>query len=68
MSALRRMGRYLLVHKRFVYTSPWQEADGIEVQSDTDYPDAHRARSNDMPTWLSLITCFHFGYHHEHHE
>jgi beta-carotene ketolase (CrtW type) len=35
---------------------------------DTDYPDAHRARSNDMPTWLSLITCFHFGYHHEHHE
>jgi beta-carotene ketolase (CrtW type) len=29
--------------------------------------DHHRARSNDFPTWLSLITCFHFGYHLEHH-
>ena len=33
-----------------------------------EYPDQHRARSNDMPEWLSLITCYHFGYHHEHHE
>jgi beta-carotene/zeaxanthin 4-ketolase len=31
------------------------------------FADAHRARSNDYPYWLSLITCFHFGYHHEHH-
>ncbi len=30
--------------------------------------DRHRARSNDFPYWLSLLTCFHFGYHHEHHE
>lgn len=29
--------------------------------------DAHNARSNDWPEWLSLLTCFHFGYHHEHH-
>lgn len=31
------------------------------------FSDAHRARSNDYPDWLSLLTCFHFGYHHEHH-
>jgi beta-carotene/zeaxanthin 4-ketolase len=31
------------------------------------FDDRHNARSNDYPTWLSLITCFHFGYHHEHH-
>ena len=31
------------------------------------FSDAHRARTNDYPTWLSLLTCFHFGYHHEHH-
>jgi beta-carotene ketolase (CrtW type) len=31
------------------------------------YLDAHRATSNDLPAWLSLLTCFHFGYHHEHH-
>lgn len=31
-------------------------------------PDRHNARSNDFPRWLSLLTCFHFGYHHEHHE
>ena len=32
-----------------------------------EFPDHHNARSNDMPGWLSLLTCFHFGYHHEHH-
>lgn len=31
------------------------------------FEDRHRARSNDYPGWLSLLTCFHFGYHHEHH-
>ncbi len=29
--------------------------------------DDHRARSNDFSYPLSLATCFHFGYHHEHH-
>ena len=32
------------------------------------FTDRHRARSNDFPYWLSLLTCFHFGYHHEHHD
>ena len=31
------------------------------------FPDHHNARTNDYPKWLSLLTCFHFGYHHEHH-
>ena len=31
------------------------------------FPDHHNARTNDFPRWLSLMTCFHFGYHHEHH-
>ncbi|MEM6497692.1 MAG: fatty acid desaturase [Pseudomonadota bacterium] len=31
------------------------------------FDDCHRARSNSYPWWLSLLTCFHFGYHHEHH-
>ena len=31
------------------------------------FADHHRARSNSYPVWLSLLTCFHFGYHHEHH-
>ena len=26
-----------------------------------------KARSNSYPQWLSLITCYHFGYHFEHH-
>lgn len=26
-----------------------------------------KARSNAYPTWLSLLTCYHFGYHFEHH-
>ena len=31
------------------------------------FADTHNARTNDFPLWLSLLTCFHFGYHHEHH-
>ena len=31
------------------------------------FADTHNARTNDYPEWLSLLTCFHFGYHHEHH-
>ena len=34
---------------------------------DTEFADHHNARSNDYPLWLSLLSCFHFGYHHEHH-
>ena len=34
---------------------------------DGDFADHHRARSNEFPVWLSLITCYHFGYHLEHH-
>ena len=28
---------------------------------------AHQPRSLDLPGWLSLLACFHFGYHLEHH-
>ncbi len=31
------------------------------------FVDRHRARSNGYGWWVSLMTCFHFGYHHEHH-
>lgn len=31
------------------------------------FADGHNARSNAWPEALSLFTCFHFGYHHEHH-
>jgi beta-carotene ketolase (CrtW type) len=35
---------------------------------DEPFTDRHRARSSAFPGWLSLLTCFHFGYHHEHHD
>ena len=31
------------------------------------FADRHNARSNDYGSIASLLTCFHFGYHHEHH-
>jgi beta-carotene/zeaxanthin 4-ketolase len=31
------------------------------------FADRHNARSNDFPAIVSLLTCFHFGYHREHH-
>ena len=30
--------------------------------------DRHRAKSNNHPVFLSFLTCYHFGYHWEHHE
>ncbi|MEO1265510.1 MAG: fatty acid desaturase, partial [Pseudomonadota bacterium] len=35
--------------------------------ADPAFTDRHRSRSNDYPWLVSLLTCFHFGYHHEHH-
>ncbi|MFT4976263.1 MAG: beta-carotene ketolase (CrtW type) [Myxococcota bacterium] len=32
------------------------------------HADVHRARTLDLPPWLSLLACYHFGYHHEHHD
>ena len=31
------------------------------------FPDAHNARTNEFNALTSLLSCFHFGYHHEHH-
>ncbi len=31
------------------------------------FPDHHNARTINFNRFLSLISCFHFGYHHEHH-
>ncbi len=32
------------------------------------FTDHHRARSNDYNILVSLVTCYHFGYHWEHHQ
>ena len=32
------------------------------------FADRHRARSSGFGWFASLLTCFHFGYHHEHHD
>ena len=32
------------------------------------YKDPHRAKTNALPVFWSFITCYHFGYHEEHHE
>jgi beta-carotene/zeaxanthin 4-ketolase len=32
-----------------------------------EFGDHHRARSNEYGWLASFLTCFHFGYHHEHH-
>ncbi len=36
-------------------------------QADAPFADRHHARSSHYPSFLSLLTCFHFGRHHEHH-
>lgn len=37
-------------------------------ESQQGYKDAHRARSNEYNVLLSFVTCYHFGYHWEHHD
>lgn len=36
-------------------------------RADAAFPDEHNARSDSFSTLASLATCFHFGYHLEHH-
>jgi beta-carotene ketolase (CrtW type) len=36
-------------------------------QSEDGYTDEHRARSNNYKVFWSFLTCYHFGYHWEHH-
>ena len=44
--AVRRLGRYLAGHKRVVYEYPWQEAESIEVYSDTDWAGCVKTRKS----------------------
>jgi beta-carotene ketolase (CrtW type) len=36
-------------------------------RADAPFLDNHQARSNHYSTLWSFLTCYHFGYHHEHH-
>ena len=45
-AALKRLGRYLLGHKRVVYKYPFQRADCIDVYSDTDWSGCARTRKS----------------------
>lgn len=37
------------------------------VEEAQGFSDRHNTRTDDFPLLVSLFTCFHFGYHHEHH-
>ena len=45
-AALKRLGRYLLGHKRLVYKYPFQRAENIDVYSDTDWSGCPRTRKS----------------------
>ena len=44
--ALKWLGRFLLGHKRVVYSYPFQRAEGIDVYSDTDWSGCPRTRKS----------------------
>ena len=44
--ALKRLGRFLLKHKRLIYKYRWQSADTIETYSDTDWGDCQLTRKS----------------------
>ena len=37
VAAMKRLGRYVIGHKRLVWTYPYQRVEGIDVYSDTDW-------------------------------
>lgn len=37
------------------------------VEEGRGFEDEHKTRTDHFPWLVSLFTCFHFGYHHEHH-
>jgi beta-carotene/zeaxanthin 4-ketolase len=37
-------------------------------EPESGFTNSHRAQTNPLPTFWSFITCYHFGYHEEHHE
>ena len=43
---MRRLGRYLEGHHRVVYEYPWQEAESVEVYSDTDWAGCVKTRKS----------------------
>ncbi len=55
-----------------ILISSWQLfAFGIWLphrQTEVGYSDRHRANSNNYSVFWSFITCYHFGYHWEHHQ
>jgi beta-carotene ketolase (CrtW type) len=38
------------------------------TEPEAGYTNIHRAQSIPLPTFWSFISCYHFGYHEEHHE
>jgi hypothetical protein len=46
VAAMKRLGRYLLGHKRLVRMHPYQRAEGIDVYSDTDWSGCPRTRKS----------------------
>ena len=46
MNKLKRIGRYLKAHPRLVFRLPLQEAESIEVYSDTDWAGCVRTRKS----------------------
>ena len=46
VSAVRRLGRYLGGHHRVVYDYPWQEAESVEVYSDTEWAGCVKTRKS----------------------
>jgi beta-carotene ketolase (CrtW type) len=37
-------------------------------EPEAGYSTPQRAKTNSLPIFWSFVTCYHFGYHHEHHE
>ena len=44
LKALKRLGRYIVGHRRLVFQYPWQTVDKIDAYSDTDWSGCPKTR------------------------
>ena len=54
LQALKRLGRYVVAHKRLVYHYPWQSVSRVDTYSDTDWAGCPKTRKSTSGGCLML--------------
>ena len=54
LAALKKLGRYVVGHRRLIFYYPWQTVDRIDAYSDTDWSGSPKTRTSTSGGCLML--------------